>query len=94
MNVDPAELARDRRIQHIGYAHTGIFPESHAPERGELLPDTVVRDMAVTAELMGEGTHVAGPLDIILAAQGINTHPLPANIARGHGEIGHGHDHR
>ena len=42
---------------------------------------------------MREGTHVAGTLHIVLAAQRIDPHTLASNIARGHGQIGNAHHH-
>ena len=42
---------------------------------------------------MGEGAHVARALHIVLAAQGIDPHTAPPDVACQHRQIGHAHDH-
>ena len=43
---------------------------------------------------MREGAHVAGALHVVLAAQRIHADAVAADIAGGHGEVGHAHHHR
>ena len=42
---------------------------------------------------MGEGAHVAGALHVVLAAQRVDADPGSADIAGGHREVRHRHDH-
>ena len=42
---------------------------------------------------MREGTHVAGALHIVLSTERIDTHAVAADVAGGHGEVRHAHDH-
>ena len=51
----------------------------------------VVRDVAVARQLVREGAHVAGALDIVLAAQRVHADALAAEIAGRHGEVGDRH---
>ena len=50
--------------------------------------------MPVTRELVRKGTHVAGALHVVLAAQRVNAHARPPDVAGGHREIRDAHHHR
>jgi hypothetical protein len=42
---------------------------------------------------MREGAHVAGALHIVLSTERIHAHAVAADVAGGHGEVRHAHDH-
>ena len=50
--------------------------------------------MPVSGEFVRERSHVAGALHVVLAAQRIHADAVLADVAGGHGEIGHAHHHR
>ena len=58
-----------------------------------MLARRVVGDMAVAGELVRERAHVAGALHVVLAAQRVHADAVAADVAGGHGEVGHAHDH-
>ena len=47
--------------------------------------------MAVAGELVRERAHVAGALDVVLAAQRVHADARPADVAGRHGEVGDRH---
>ena len=94
LDVEALERAVDRGIEHVGDAQARLGIERHAPIALEQSADRVVGDMAIARELVREGAHVAGALDIVLAAQRIHADAAPADIAGRHREIGHAHDRR
>ena len=49
-------------------------------------------DVAVARQLVREGAHVAGALDVVLAAQRVHADAGAADIAGRHGEVGDRHD--
>ena len=46
----------------------------------------------ITGKHIGQGAHVAGALDIVLAAQRVDTAHLHAHVAQKHLQVGGGHD--
>jgi hypothetical protein len=50
--------------------------------------------VAVTGELVREGTHVAGTLDVVLATQRVDAGAFLADVAGRHRQVGHAHHHR
>ena len=54
----------------------------------------VVGDVPVAGQLVRERAHVAGALHVVLAAQRVDADAVAADVAGGHGEVGHAHDHR
>ncbi len=59
-----------------------------------MLARRIVGDVAIAGQLVRERAHVAGALDVVLAAQRIHADARPAEIARHHGEVGDRHDRR
>ena len=51
-------------------------------------------DVAVAGELVREGAHVAGALDVVLPAERVDADALAADVAGDHGQVGHAHHHR
>jgi hypothetical protein len=93
LDVEALEGARHRLVEHVGDAQPGIPVEGHAPEGLEHLPRRIVGDVAVAGELVREGAHVAGALHVVLPAQRVHAHAGPADVAGGHGQVRHAHDH-
>ena len=60
----------------------------------ELRAHILARDVAITGKLVGEGTHVAGTLHVVLAPERINANTRATEVTGGHREVGHSHDHR
>ena len=49
--------------------------------------------MAIARQFVRERAHVAGALHVVLAAQRVHADADAADIAGGHGEVRHAHDH-
>ena len=54
----------------------------------------VVGDVAIARQLVREAAHVAGALDVVLAAQRVHADAGAADIAGRHGEVGDRHHRR
>ena len=93
LHEEAAEGALDRRVEHVGNAQARLTVEVGLPHGLEHLAHRVVADMAIARELMREGAHVAGALHIVLSTERIHAHAVAADIAGGHGEVRHAHDH-
>ena len=93
LHIESLEAAADRVVEHVGNAQALLGIELDTPELLEHVARRVVRNMAVTGELVRERAHVAGALDIVLAAQRVHADALAPDIARRHGDVGHAHDH-
>ena len=65
-----------------------------APQRLEDAAHGVVGDVAIAGQLVREGAHVAGALDVVLAAQRVHADALAAEIAGHHREVGDRHHGR
>ncbi|MOA01830.1 hypothetical protein D3C78_1212560 [compost metagenome] len=50
--------------------------------------------MPVAWQLVGEGAHVAGALDVVLPAQRVHPDAFAADVAGGHGKVGDAHHRR
>src|SRR5699024_8160924 len=67
--------------------------EADVPGLFEDGADALVRDVAVAGELVREGAHVAGALDVVLAAQRVHADAGPAEVTGRHRQVRHAHDH-
>ena len=94
LNVETFETPTHGRVEHIGDPHTGLFAQRDAPNVGKLFADGIVRDVPISHKLVGERSHVAGTLHVILSTERIHPHAQPADITRRHRQVRHGHDHR
>ena len=92
LDVDPAEGAFHRRIQHVGDAQARLRIDRHAPLGFVDRPHTGVADVAVARQLVREAAHVAAALHVVLAAQRVHPDAAAAEIAGRHGEVGDRHD--
>ena len=93
LDVEALEAAIDGLVEHVGDAQARLVVELGAPERLEALAGGVVRDVAVAGELVRERAHVAGALDVVLAAQRVHAGAELADVAGRHGDVGHAHHH-
>ena len=92
-DVETLELAVEGRLEHVRNPQSRLRLQRHPPCSFEGGAYRVVRNVPVTREFVRKGAHVAGALDVVLAAQGIHADALASDVARGHGEIGDAHDH-
>ena len=93
LDVHALEGAIDGLVEHVGDAQARILVEGNAPERFEGLAGGVVRHVAVARQFVRERAHVARTLDVVLSAQRVHAGAQHADIAGGHGDVGHAHDH-
>ena len=91
LDVDAAEGAFDGGVEHVGDAQAGLGVDPGAPDPLEHLARGILADMAVAGKLVREGAHVAGALDVVLAAQRVHADAGAADIAGEHGEVGDAH---
>ena len=91
--VQGLEAALERRLEHVGNAQPRLRVDGHAPFVAEQLARRGVGQVAVPGQLVRERSHVAGALDIVLAAQRVHAHAFLADVARGHREVRDAHDH-
>src|SRR6188768_3026448 len=68
LDVQPPEGTVERRLEHVRDAEAGLGPELYFPHRLEQRARGVIRDVAVTAELVWKRAHVARALDVVLPA--------------------------
>ena len=91
LNIDGAERAIHRRVEHVGDAQARFRIQHSAPFRLEHGAGGGIGNMPIARQLVREAAHVAGPLHVVLPPQRVHPHPRPADIAGGHGQIGNGH---
>ena len=75
--LDLLHHGESRRARQLGVP--GFFKFCHVFRHGHVL---------VAGQDIGQGAHVAGPLDVVLAADGIDPGGRPPDMAAEHGEIG------
>ena len=93
LDVNALEGALHGGVQHVGNAKARLCIHRRLPHMLEHFAHRVIRHVTIARIFMGEGTHVAGTLHIVLAAQRIDADTIAAHIAREHGKVRHGHDH-
>ena len=93
LDVERLEIAGDGVVEHVRNPEARLRIEVRTPMLGEDAAHRLVVDGPVAGELVRERAHVAGALDVVLAAQRVDADAGAADVAGGHGEIGHRHDH-
>ena len=93
MHEDRAERAVERGVEHVRDPQPRLGLEGPAPQRLVERRDGVVGDVPVAGQLVGERAHVARALHVVLAAQRVDADAFVADVAGGHREVGHAHDH-
>ena len=63
----------DEPVHHLGNHVTNLVRELGVPGVFKLCPNIVIGHNLISRVDVGQTTHVAGPLDIVLATQGIYT---------------------
>ena len=86
-DVEGLDLAFVDGMEHIQDGEPGFFGEVFAPGLGKFLIGGFVGHGLVAREDVGQAAHVAGPLDVVLAPEGVDAaggHPdtLPVSMAR------------
>ena len=88
-DVEALELPVDGGVEGGGRGEAGLGGEAFdAPGLFELGARRVVADFLISGVDVGEGTHVAGALDVVLPAQGVDAAAGFAEVACEHGEVG------
>ncbi len=87
------EVTADGGVKHIGDPQTRLRLQHCAPEGFELLTHDGVGDVAVAGELVREGPHIAGALNVVLAAQRIDPYAVAADVPGDHREVRHRDHH-
>ena len=93
-DVHPAEMAGQRRIEHVGKTQARLWIEGHAPILLERSAHGVVGDEAVAAENMRPAAEATSTLHIALAAKRIDAHALAAEHAARKSEVAEAHHAR
>ena len=91
--IERLEGTVHRRFEHIGDAQARLVVQGDTPRLAEQRAGGGVRHVAVTRQFVREGAHVAGALDVVLAAQRVHAHTLTAEVAGGHGKVGDADHH-
>ena len=89
----PLNDIRTGGVEHVRDPVARLRVDGHPPVLFELAPDIVVSYRTIAGQFMGEGPHVAGALNVVLAPQRIHSHAGESNVPGGHGQVRHSHDH-
>ena len=93
LDVERAETAVERRLEHVRDAKSWLVADRHIPGRLEVATRDGIRHVPVARQLVRERAHVAGALHVVLSAQRIHAHALAADVAGRHREVRDAHDH-
>ena len=93
LHIHGLEAAGDGGIKHVGNSQARLIVDGHVP--GLLKPGSNGRiaHMLIARQLVGEGAHVTGTLNVVLATERIHANTFTANVAGGHGQVGNAHHH-
>jgi len=92
-DVEGLHLAVQEAVDHLGNHQSRFFRKFfHLPGGGKFFPRLGVVHPLVAREDIGQGSHVAGPLDVVLPPQGVDAPAFEADIAQEHLEVRAGHD--
>jgi len=82
------QIFHHRRHHHAGFIRKGF----DVPGFGKLGPGVRIGHLLIAGENIGQRAHVAGALNVVLAALRIDAAAFNADVAQKHLEIGAGHD--
>ncbi len=92
-DLEGLDLAFEQAFHHLGDHQAGLVGQAgDAPGLLELGAGFRIGHLLVAGKDIGQCTHVAGALDVVLAAQGIDAAALHAHVAQQHLEVGTGDD--
>ena len=91
LDIERAETAVERRLEHVRDAKSWLVADRHIPGRLELATRDGIRHVPVARQLVRERAHVAGALHVVLSAQRIHAHALAAEVAGRHREVRDAH---
>ena len=94
LDVERLEAAGHRFVEHVGDAEARHRVQRYLPVFGEDLAHIVFVDAPIIRKFVRKGTHIAGALHVVLAAQRVDAHAGAADVAGGHGQVRHRHHHR
>ena len=73
---------------HVQQGPPLVFGQLAAPGPGKFLSDLGIKNRLVSRQHCRQRAHVAGALDVILAAQGINAGEFLLHMTGEHGQVG------
>ncbi len=79
-------------LEHFHHGEARFFWDGCGPGALELLAHRRVGEALIAGKAVGKGAHVAGPLDVVLAAEGVHARCRPAYVSREQSQIGDGQD--
>ena len=91
-DVHGPDLAFLCGIHQLDQRLARLFRQSRPPGQLELLSQIGIGHRLVGWQEIGQGTHIAGALHIVLATQGIDARGGLSKVAGHHGQIGQGED--
>ena len=80
-HVQQALVAARHRVAHRRQVAAALVRDRHAPRLFELRPKPVVLDVLEAGQPVGDRAHVAAALDVVLAAQGVETAAVATDMA-------------
>ena len=86
-DVHALQLLRDRGVEHLGDGVPALFLDGPPPARLELRAYGVVGRQPVHREVVRERAHVARPLHVVLAAEGVRARAGLAEVPREDREV-------
>ena len=88
LHIEAHEGALDRGVEHVRDAQARLRIELDVPQGFKLIAHRLARDVPVARQFVRERAHVAGALNVILAAQRVHADAGPADIAGRHRKVG------
>ena len=94
LDIHTHVFAGNCSVKHVGDSIARFVIQLHAPISFEDAPNLIISDRSIARQLMRERSHVTRPLHVVLTAQRVNAAARESDVAGGHGQISHAHDHR
>jgi len=91
-DVQAADAAFLDSVHYLGNGEAGLGGKGHAPCLFELGAGFVIEDLLVAREIGGQTAHVAGALNVVLAAQRVDAAAVLADLAAQECEVGSAHN--
>ena len=91
-DIQAPDLACFRSIHNLSDSQTGLTGEGNTPGLLKLLPDGIVEYLLVGGVIGGQAAHVAGTLNVVLTAQGVDTAAVLADLAAQQCQVGGTHN--
>ena len=89
--VEALDAARQHRREALGRLGARPIGQLHTPRLLELGAHGGIPHLLIAGVVVGAGPHVAGALDVVLAAQRVHARARLAQVARHHRDVGQRH---